>query len=377
MSDAAKQRVAACTHPSVKDGVRKVFEAIAHFVPEGQTTTPIMKMDDLAVEAHVHRITVWRKVGDLVDLGEVEVLDRAPGRQARYRIVHLDGPPPIADVPLPLRADLRSVPKPRRPSPTEPPIPGLLDDPAGEGEDPAINLLHEPVAAVATRRPHLLQLLQRPVAAVARWWVNLLHLLHVNLLHLLQRRKFSDQPVARKPVAPVAGQGVDVDPRARDVHTFKEVHTHAATAAEPAEPSHPPPRRVVHAWHAWCDGRVHVPKGLHADFLRWHGRRPGETDETVTAELVAFYARTCAELPSGQRTGNEFTFWNRAYAKAFTPVAEARAGPVAVGWRPSSQAPRDGVTGSNCPHEPRCARTPDCVARTIAEARGERREQSG
>ncbi len=304
VSDAAKQRVAACTHPSVKDSVRKVFDAIAHFVPEGQTATPVIGMDDLAAHAHLHRITVWRNLGDLVDSGEVHILDRTPGRRARYQVVHLAGSAPMTPTPLPLVGAVPPPRPPRRSRRTPDATPTLFDalTPTPGGEQPAINLLHQ------------------PVAPVARWWSNLLHLLHVNLLHLLQRRRLSDQPVAREPVAPVAGQGGGVTPRARDVHTFKkeDVHTHTAAPPEPVAQA-PPSPTIVHPWHAWC-GLVCMPQALHDEWIR-KGHDP--------SWLMAFYPRRCAAIPEGDRiTVNDFTFW-RAALKDELAAPSARASPTA------------------------------------------------
>jgi len=126
MSDAALLYVRGCTHPTVKDGTRDLFEAIAHFVPEGETTTPFVGMPDLASQARRSLRTVVKRLPDLVAIGEVLVLDGGLGKIARYQIVHLAGAPPIVAAALPLRADLRSVERRARPRPT------LPDDTTGD-----------------------------------------------------------------------------------------------------------------------------------------------------------------------------------------------------------------------------------------------------
>src|SRR4051794_22933252 len=111
MSGAAHDCVRACTHPQGKGPTRALFDAIAHFVPEGETTTPFIAMrKDLAAQARLDRRTVVTHLGILVEIGEVKVIDGGQGRPARYQIVRLDGAQPITAVPLPLRADLQPVP---------------------------------------------------------------------------------------------------------------------------------------------------------------------------------------------------------------------------------------------------------------------------
>ncbi len=365
MSRAAEDYVDACVHPEVKGGVLALLKAIAQLIPEGQTTTPVIGMGALAAQARLHRVTVVSRLKVLLAIGVVHVIDGGQGRVGRYTIVPIAGVRPLTEPELPLRADLRPVPRRPRPRPLViDTTPGLFDDPVNVVPRATQRTTGDQLVAIGYK--YLAQL----VAIGYKYVVQLVAIGY----KFLQLVAFHYKYLLR---SATSWSPLGIVSRARDVHTYKkDLHTHMALRADEMATEPEPRPTPVHPWHAWCEGRVHVPKGLHADFLRWHGRRPGETDETVDAELVAFYARTCAELPAGQRTGNEFTFWNRAYANAFTPVADARAGPVAV--NPSrARAPRDGITGSNCPHEPRCARNADCFARIRTEAGDERQEQSG
>lgn len=143
MSGAAHDYVRACTHPQVKGPTLALFDAIAHFVPEGETTTPFIGMEkELAAQARIHRRTVVTHMGILVEIEKVKVIDGGRGRPARYQIVGLDGVQPITAAPLPLRADLQPVPPRARPALPEDTT-GDLFQPAVEaaaGEQPAINL---------------------------------------------------------------------------------------------------------------------------------------------------------------------------------------------------------------------------------------------
>lgn len=134
---------------------------------------------------------------------------------------------------------------------------------------------------------------------------------------------------------------LDVDgTRARDVHTFKEVHTHAPPpAADDDKPKiRPAPCRWHGSVHAWCDGRVHVPTVLHEEFVRKHSRAAGETDADVEAALFAFYDVTCRALPiDSPVAANDFVFWRKAFAARFASAAPSardavrRASPIPAG----------------------------------------------
>lgn len=330
----------------VKGSARELLRIIAKHIPEGETTTPLIGMGDLGKQARLGRRTVVRWLGELVDAGEIAVIDAAPGLPARYQLVRLTGAAPITNAPLPLRADLQPVPR-RAPSASS--TPDLFDRPADE--DPAIHLRQ-------TGTGWLRHLCQSGVGYL------------VDLCQTITRWRF--RPVSNwRRFLPL---DID-DARARDVLQLKTTTTTAAPRDEPSTPDEVrfPPRAPVHPWHAWCDGRVHVPKDLHQELLVRLGRFPHETAAAQEARLRAFYIQTCAALPPYAPIGvTEFTFWNRAFAATFA-ASEPRAGNRAP---PRERGRPDGVIGSRCSHQPLCATNTACIERTIAEGRAEK-EQTG
>ena len=111
MSQAAEDSVKACTHPQVKGAALALLTAIARLIPEGQTTTPSMRLEDLATLAK-HTERTARTSRDLLEsLGVIQVHDGGRGKLARYELVGLDGTRPAMAAPLPLRADLRPAPR--------------------------------------------------------------------------------------------------------------------------------------------------------------------------------------------------------------------------------------------------------------------------
>lgn len=75
-----------------------------------------------------------------------------------------------------------------------------------------------------------------------------------------------------------------------------------------------PPTKCAHPHkHAWCDGRVHVPRDLHFEFFERLNTLPGETPTQKAGRLVAFYAATMAALPATQAVGDPYAFWKTAY----------------------------------------------------------------
>ena len=78
-----------------------------------------------------------------------------------------------------------------------------------------------------------------------------------------------------------------------------------------------PPRRCAHPHaHAWCDGRVHVPRDLHFELLDHHlGTQPGESRTAKAGRLIAFYAATMAALPASTSVPPDaaYTFWKAAF----------------------------------------------------------------
>jgi hypothetical protein len=148
-------------------------------------------------------------------------------------------------------------------------------------------------------------------------------------------------------------------------------YTHSARAREaPPDPDlpllgRPSPPRCAHPYaHAWCEGRVHVPRVLHFEFLDRLGTLPGETPAAKVGRLVAFYAVTMAATPAEEAIGDPFAFWKRHYVAWVSAPAAAALSPREI---EEAQTLRRKYYG-RCPHDPRCATSADCV-REIALAR--------
>lgn len=136
------------------------------------------------------------------------------------------------------------------------------------------------------------------------------------------------------------------------------VRTHTPRAREDAATAdlpllgQPPTAKCAHPnSHAWCEGRVHVPRALHFEFLDRLGAVPGETRAAKAGRLVAFYAADQTQLPATTSIGNPFTYWKAAFDAWVTPAAVAQA--------PSRPAPE--VYAWLCPHTPRCSHRPACA----------------
>lgn len=314
MSGAAVESVRTCTHPRVKRGVRDLFTAIAELIPEGQTTTPPLTLDELAAQAQHSGRTAQKCRDVLEEIGAIKVHDGGRGKVARYEILDLAGAKPLTAAPLPLLGR----PKPPRTKEQR------------SGSD-----LFSDVEAIEQRSTSEVSSdVPTNVGTFFRRWSA--------KVGLFFRR---GAPPWRRLV------------RARDVHTFKNVHTSAAPRDEPARED-PAPPRLAHPWHAWC-GRVCVPTGLHQEFQR-------KGHDAVW--LLAFYTRTCRAIPVGAKIlVNDFTFWRTALkaelASATPTVTTPRRRPDILNRRP-------------CPHEPACLDGAACVDRQMAEWQP-KKEQSG
>lgn len=130
----------------------------------------------------------------------------------------------------------------------------------------------------------------------------------------------------------------------------------------------PPPRCAHPHAHAWCEGRVHVPRNLHFEFLDRLGTQPGETPTAKAGRLIAFYADTMAHLAPEASIDDPFAFWNAAY-KAWVGTGARRRG---------ASKRRIGLPGATvCPHDPPCTgSTRACIERELAEARAARQRNS-
>jgi len=155
------------------------------------------------------------------------------------------------------------------------------------------------------------------------------------------------------------------------------VRTHTPRAREDVAEPEPalallsvvPPPKCAHPYrHAWCEGRVHVPRDLHFEFLDKLGTQPGETQTQKVGRLVAFYAATMAATPASETIGDSYKFWKRHYV-AWVGDKELPHAEVDLSRRELHEAEtiRMRVWG-RCMHEPRCATSTECI-REIALAR--------
>jgi len=145
--------------------------------------------------------------------------------------------------------------------------------------------------------------------------------------------------------------------------TEERTHTPRAREADLPLIGQPPPPKCAHPnMHAWCDGRVHVPRALHFEFLDRLGSRPGETRAEKAGRLVAFYAADQAALPPETNVPNPFKYWNAQFDAWLAQPAS----------RLSRRAIADAETILRrigyCPHDPPHDDWDECIA-TIARAR--------
>lgn len=324
----------------IKGAARDFLEAVAEHIPDGQTTTPPMKIPELATTARQHEKTA-RRVRDMLEQRKViQVHDGGRGNVARYEVLGLTGTRPAIAAPLPLLG--RPKPRTKEQRKTSDILPDLFDQTSDilpdVGDQPAKNVGH------FARR--LVSAIVNVGHFVRRWWSG-----------TKEQRSTSDilPDVDRSPF--VQDVAIDDASRARDVHTLQKEPVHTHTAAPLAVDAKPPPA-IVHPWHAWC-GRVCVPKQLHQTWLQ-----KGHPE----AWLFAFYARTCAATTRehARRVIDEFKFWRFALAAEFA--------------RPADADPRraDGIPNTGgCGHAPTCTTTQEHIERTLADARAARGRRSG
>lgn len=355
MSGAAEQAVKTYAHPKVKGSARRLLEVIATQIPEGQTMTPPLRIEDLATLMDYGEPTARRRRQTLVAAGAVRIVDGGQGQVSRYELLllpHARGDDPV----LPL-IGAAAPPRARRPRLSHDPT--LFDtaatDPSltGAGERTVENFDHFDRSG---RRyfDHFDRSWTAVLRSLRSLWVVLRSLWAFDIDH---------------------GLGED-GTRARDVHTFKNVHTHtppAVGAVRKQDVAKPDGARC--RWtgtvHAWC-GRVCVPTGLHQEFLR-KGHE--------VAWLLAFYARTCAALPADNPiTVDDYKFWRMALKAALTSAAPARASPdtdESYSRRELEEAATyRRMRFGGCPHDPRHRHEAECL-RDIAwwrRTEGERKQ---
>jgi len=353
MSDAAERDVETYTHPKVKGSVRDLLRSIARRIPEGQTTTPPLTLDDLATATEWTERTM-RTARDILEaVGKVKVHDGGRGRKdARYELLGIDGARPVTPVPLPLRADLREA---RRPDPDADAVADLFTEAAPKvGSD---------VGKVGKFSSEVRQKVGKFFRRCGAWLVKVGS-------DLQKVGKFF------RPLLPLDGT------RARATYNNLRTTTTAPIVAASAPTSRPPRCRWLGSSHAWCEGRVHVPMPFHLEERRKLARLPGQTDADLDAELFALYGTVLAGIPDSTpiTDRNEFAFWNRVLRGA-TPARRT--------WipfrRPPPRGRHEGVpsgTGT-CPHTPRCESAAGvsawvvCRDRSLADAKAERERKSG
>jgi hypothetical protein len=355
MSSAAVDAVKAFAHQDVKKGSarRVLLETIAEQIPDGETVTKPLTIPELSTLMGFGHNAAREGRKALARLGVIRIVKGGQGEVSRYELLLL--PDAVGNRPsLPLvgaaapRRDL----KPRKPA--RPDLPLL---------DLATNAKSERIVENIDPFRRSTSILFGDVARQLRSFSAMLLAYFAGFRRYWRWSLFNIDPFRRSTRTDRA-----VLTTARDVHTFKNVHTPAAPRDGPPTPTAvPPPRcRYTNTAHAWCDGRVHVPTVLHGEFVRKFRRLAGETDADVEATLRAFYARTCDQLrPDEMVTENDFAFWRPRFVAMFATAVPARA--------PSTGAPRrpDIPIARPCPHDPPCAEgdTDACVDRSMADWR--------
>ncbi|MEP7304174.1 MAG: hypothetical protein ABJA98_01525 [Acidobacteriota bacterium] len=107
------------------------------------------------------------------------------------------------------------------------------------------------------------------------------------------------------------------EPEVQQLHPWKTPPTLPLIGSAPRPPCEHP-----HA-HAWCEGRVHVPRFVHFELFDQLGGPIGEPAHVKAGRLIAFYARTMAAIPHEQSIGDDPpTFWRKAFAAWITSQSQ-------------------------------------------------------
>lgn len=153
-------------------------------------------------------------------------------------------------------------------------------------------------------------------------------------------------------------------PRARETADESEAQNEPQAVADLPLIGRPASPRCAHPYrHAWCEGRVHVPRDLHFEMLDRLDTQPGESPATKAGRLVQFYAATMRHLPPEAAIADAYTFWKAAFKAWVERIAHPQPMPAR---RP------DIVTDAVCPHVPRCATYRACLDRILTDRRAER-----
>ncbi len=133
MSIAAETYVESIGHPQVKGSVLALLRAIAKAIPDGQTATPAMRLEEFAIVAGYTERTALRCRDVLEALALLKVHDGGRGiKTARYELRQFgDGARPLVAQPLPLIG--RSKPPKAK---DQRPEPDLFTDVEAERSDP-------------------------------------------------------------------------------------------------------------------------------------------------------------------------------------------------------------------------------------------------
>lgn len=349
MSAAAEHFVQTCTHPQVKGSVRDLLRTIAVRIPEGQTTTPLMTLQELAAGAQRTERTARTYCDRLEALQLLKVHDGGRGRkEARYELLTIEGVRPSEAVPLPLRAHLREAAR----RAADPRTPDLFTV--------AVPERSESFSDVAPK-----------VGRFFRRWLAVWSEVGKFFRRWLERSEsFADLFLP---------QGVDVTDRATTyVRTKKDpdpekdlVAVVGARAREPAD--------EFLEWFERTYPRFHHDAVclIHRDKDRALVRELLTRPRTNVAHLQAMTVLLWSLTTDGVVKSDRWWITERvAVRDVFVLHRKANFLDLEVRRRREAPAAASGL-GWTCSHDPPCERNTDCIARTVAENRAERPERFG
>jgi len=364
MSAAAEELAKAC---NVKGSRRALLDTIATLIPEGQTMTPPIALEDLAARAGYYEMTMRQARDRLVGAGMLRVVGGGRGRPASYELLALPGAGDAPSLPL-----IGATPRRSRSTAG----PDLFDPPHGDQFSDAVR-----VDDIGTkyRTP------TENVGKKYRTLVDELGTFYRTLLAIVSKFGTFYRTVLKKvgtkyrTPTPV----VDVGSRAR-ARSAEEIQEEEAARA-----------REVEAFLDWFEAEYPVhhdgarcsleraPDGLRIRVLLQRGR----TIDRLKAMTAVLWTLTTDGVKGSDRwfiaervsVRNIWLLHRKAdfldaevSRRASPPAAAARA---VTGSR--TRRTELLIGGSTCPHTPRCERTSDCIQRVIDEGRAERDRKSG